>query len=958
MPLLRRIPLLVCSCAFSLASLAVADGAQGQAGPEVTADRNPSQLAQFTLSGDGLTIWAEPDGTRLLVYKGNFTAQGPAQSLSSDRAVIWLKQTRRAGQIHSSLRLYLEGKVKVRESSGAVTTDEVLLSRLEVAGPLAIKAVQRTDQPQRDDPLYQRAVETLRESGIDEPITAEGIAKQDDPNNSKDDGDIEIGSVKVSRGPVFMRGSMETCQSDNEFIFTLVADDQGQVYVSQAATKSELLLEMQADAAVLFRNSDSSKEDGETGGTFAGVYLEGHVLIRQGERTIRAKKLYYDFRYGRALILDGVLRTIDKQRKVPLYMRGKEIRQLSETEFQAKKATLTSSDFERPDFHLAASRVQLSQRTRVDKQGRPILDEYLHVRADNLTMNIGWLPIFWWPVFVADLGRGELPIQSVKFGESASDGFGVETDWWLFRLLGLETPENVRAILGLDYMTKRGPAVRLEVDYKRDKYEGYFRGYLIDDHGQDQLSRSREDIEPLGNLRGRALLRHRHYLPQDWEMQLEASYISDPTWLEQYEEREFDTGKDQETPLYLKKQRQNWAFSMLTNSRLMDFISLTEHLPEGRFVLIGEPLGNIASGFVDVRGGVVSLRANNMFGPPLPLESSKVLRGDARVELDLPLQLGGLKLVPYISARGTSWDDSPMAGGEGRYFATAGVRAGTQFWRVYDKAESRILDLYQIRHIIEPQVHIFGSTTNHDHGSLGVELWPFDQDVEGLHNFSAVSVALLQTLQTKRGPPGARRSVDWLNLDVRATFFDRQDPLFGSTDFSDSAWPTNMARAVPRGRWFDYRPENSIPRDHVQTDLSLRLSDTTMVFADATYGTRPQGFDRVNVGLAVTRSPRLSYFVADRFDRGLDMQVFTAGGTYRINEKYSLSGAHQLDFDNGRGLATSLSLVRKFPRWYLAVTVEVDETRDNSAITISIWPEGTPEVKIGARAVGGVVKRQ
>ncbi len=299
-----------------------------------------------------------------------------------------------------------------------------------------------------------------------------------------------------------------------------------------------------------------------------------------------------------------------------------------------------------------------------------------------------------------------------------------------------------------------------------------------------------------------------------------------------------------------------------------------------------------------------------------------------------------------------------MGGGEGRTYSAIGLRAGTQFWRVYDKAQSRMLDLYQIRHIIQPQVHLFGSTTNLDHGSLGVELWPFDQEVEGLHEFSAVSVALLQTLQTKRGRPGARRSVDWLNLDVRATFFNRQDPLFAATDFSDSAWPTNMTRAVPRGRWFDYRPENSVPRDNVQTDLSLRLSDTTLVFADTTYGLRPRGFDRVNIGLAVTRSPRLSYFVADRYDRALDMQVFTAGATYKFNEKYTLSAAHQLDFDNGRGLSSSISLVRKFPRWYMAVTFETDETRDNSAITLSIWPEGAPEMKVGARAVGGVVSRR
>ncbi|MCK4850707.1 MAG: LPS-assembly protein LptD, partial [Phycisphaerae bacterium] len=581
--MLKKIPLLLCGCLLGLVWLGTAGAAQGQLGQEVTAEGGPSQRAELTLSGEGLAIWSEPDGTQLLVYKGNFSAKGPEQSLSSDRAVIWLKQVRQEGQIHSSLRVYLEGKVEIRESSGAVTTDEVLLSRLEVAGPLAIEAVERTDEPQRDDPLYQRAVEALQESSIAEPIE-EGITGQrkqkrveEDERAKRREGE-RVGPIKLPRGPVFMRGSIATVQKGNERIITLVADERGQVYVSQAATKSKLLLEMQADAAVVFQDLDSPEEDEQTGGTFTGVYLEGHVLVRQGDRTIRAKRVYYDLQRQRALILDGVLRTIERQRRVPLYLRAGEIRQLSEKEFAAKKATLTSSDFERPDFHMGASRVQLRQHRKVDKQGREVGEERLHVRADNITINIGGLPIFWWPIFVGDLGEGEVPIQSVKFGENKSDGVIVETDWWLFRLLGLETPENVRAILGLDYMSKRGPVVRYEIDYRRDKYEGYLRGYLIDDHGEDQLSRTREDIEPLTNLRGRALLRHRHYLPRDWEMQLEASYISDANWLEQFEEREFDTGKDQETALYLKKQRQNWAFSMLANTRLMDFISLTEHL--------------------------------------------------------------------------------------------------------------------------------------------------------------------------------------------------------------------------------------------------------------------------------------------------------------------------------------------------------------------------------------------
>ena len=952
------------------------------------ADPEQTDLA---ISGERLIMWEEPDGTRLLIYKGNFVAKSSSRTFTSREAVIWLTQERLDGQVHSQLRLYLDGSVRVVESTGVVTEDQELFTSLDLVGQLSVRAIQRTAEPRRDDPLYQRAIDALKKSSQAEPIEPEPPAEtsprrpsppaeqqEELPPEATTPEPIEPGEtepaptprrpdvimrgpLEIPTGPLFMRGNISTRKEGDVLIYILTADDRGQLYVSQSALKSRLMMEMRADSAVIFQDLQSLDQDtGEdvsgqkVAESFTGIYLEGHVLLSQGDRTIRAKRIYYDLPNQRALILDGTLRTIERQRRIPLYLRAKEIRQLSERQFSAKKATITSSDFYRPDYHVGASKVFLEDTTPRDEEGQPTGRQRLHFRADNTTVNIGGFPFLWWPRLTGDLKSGDTPLHTIRGGYSGSDGVNIETEWWLFRLLGLEEPKDVDAILGLDYFTDRGPVIRYELDYLRDYYEGYSRGFLIDDHGQDQLSRNREDLVPPSELRGRVLWRHRHYLPRDWEMQLELSYISDSDWLEQFEEDEYDTGKDQETAIYLKKQRDNWAFSLLANSRLMDFISLTEHYPEARLVVFGEPIERFLTGFLDARAGVVRLRANNTFPPPDPLESSGVLRADARGELDMPIQLGILKIVPYASIRGTVWDDSPTTGGEQRYFATAGVRAGTQFWRIYDHVHSRLLDLRRLRHIIQPQVHVFATDSNMGHGDLGVRMYPFDQDVEGLRDFGAVSVALLQTFQTKRGPLDNLRTVDWMNLNVRATFFNRWSPLWSTADFSDPAWPTNMARVVSRGRWVDYRPEYSFPRDNIQADMSLRLSDTTLLFADATYDMYDRGMDRVNVGLAVARSPRLSYFFSDRYDSPLDTQVFTAGATYKLNEKYTIAGAHQMDVANGNVLSTSFSLVRKFPRWYMALTVDLDRSRDNDAIMLTIWPEGAPEARVGARSVGSI----
>ena len=962
----------------------------------------------FSLSGERLTAWTEADGTRLLLYEGDFSARCSAVTLTGSNAVIWLNRISENGKAYYNLRIYLEGQAKIAKSTGTTVQDNALLLRLQVPRRIVIEAIERTDGLDIQHPLYFRAVEATRDPDrVDtppaeppslelppvelpperSPVIESGTGTDETPGQPDTTVEIEppdltpesvqppvreppriirAGPVKLSPGPIFWQGSLTTVRRGNELIRVLQADERGPVYVSQGATKGKLLLEMMADAAVVFQDAGVLEQDqpdsqndytDKVGASFTGVYLKGNVVLLQGDRTIRAKEVYYDLRNHRALINEALMRSVMRQRNVPSYIHAQQLRQISQREFVTDNAKLTSSDFASPDFFVGAGKLIFRDVTPRDDQGNRTGPQKLRVNAENITLNIGGFPFLWWPGMTADLERGESPLHKLVLGHSSKNGFTIETEWWLMRLLGLEEPDDVNLILGVDYMSERGPALRLELDYLRDTYEGYAEGLIMQDKGEDRLSRTREDLKPPRELRGRFLLRHRHYLPRDWEMQLEASYISDANFLEEFMEDEFDTGKDQEAALYFKKQRDNWAFSILANTRLMDFVTVTSHYPEARFVLIGEPVSSVATAFLDARAGFLQLENSSTFPPPTPMDSTDLVRGDIRGELDLPLQLGPLKLVPYASGRATAWDDAPTDGGQQRYFFTAGMRAGTQFWRIYNNVQSKMLDLHRLRHIIEPQVHVFWAGSNTDHGELGTHIWPLDQEVEGLRDFAAVSVALLQTFQTKRGQADKQRDVDWFKADVRATFFNQNSALFGAQDFSDSAFPTNMARMTPRGRWFDYRPENSFPRDNIQADFSMRLSDTTLLFSDLTYAMAGGALDRFNVGLAVTRSPRLSYFISDHYNRPTDMHVLTGGATYKLNEKFTVSATQQMDIEQGRTLATNLMLVRKFPRWYMSISASVNRSRDEAAIMLNVWPEGLPAIRLGT-GVGGTLPLQ
>ena len=112
--------------------------------------------------------------------------------------------------------------------------------------------------------------------------------------------------------------------------------------------------------------------------------------------------------------------------------------------------------------------------------------------------------------------------------------------------------------------------------------------------------------------------------------------------------------------------------------------------------------------------------------------------------------------------------------------------------------------------------------------------------------------------------------------------------------------------------------------------------------------------DIFNVALAVERSPRFSYLVGYRFIDEIDSNLLGFGMNYKIDEKHMLAFREQFDLDRGDTLDCSIGYVRKFPRWYVAVTFELDEAKDNAGISVSAWPEGLPRAALGSRRFTGL----
>lgn len=918
------------------------------------------------LRGRYVRQWTEPQGTLVVIYIGGFQATIGQRAVKSRDAVIWITPSKTTeGQPYLGLTLYLSGDAEIKEPGGTVTSDHILLMRgVNTHGQVTKLHDAHVEEDASQTALYEQALIDLERTRLAE---AEGRPSPD----------IVRPGINAQRPPRVIRYRLpqvepaETATHERVFVGT------GGVYFSQDGGPDSAVIEIRADHAVVFpaeqagssivgafageptskpaeaeatpqptRHPPEEEKEQRGGGGLLGVgegtssqvravYLEGDVVLSAGTRFIRAHRLYYDFENERALILDAVFRADIPERGIPLYVRASEIRQLSAREFSAGNAVVTTSEFYTPHYHIGAEKIVIRDVTQRDAQGdatTPVAGTY---EMTNTTLNVEGVPVLWWPKSAGRLEETETLMRSFSTGYSSDFGAKIETSWNLFALAGVQPPPGYQATLNLDYFSRRGPAIGVDVDYQQDDHFGLFRGYYIHDDGEDDLGPLRRDAEdPSTSERGRVLWRHRHYLPEDWEVTFEVSYISDDNWLEEYRRSEFQEDKDQETLVYLKHVKDTEAITFLANWRLLDFYTQTEHLPDLTYRRIGDLFGPVVS-YTEARIGAVRYLPDDRHYLDERRWSNQgrsdlTSRQDARQEFEWPVKLGAVRLVPFATFRGSYWDGQPLGdGGLWRGMGTYGVRGSTSLSREYNDVHSELLDVNRIRHVVQPDFAAWWSHSN----TRSELITPFDYGIETIDAFYGMTAGMRQTWQTKRGPLDAQRTVDLLKLNLELG-------LFGNTDGRDD---------ISNGYANPLRPENSRTRNYFAGDLQYRLSDTTSFLYDFNVDLNDLSYDRHDIAIAIERNPRLAYVLGLRYAGDIEMNLVGGGWNYQLTEKHLTAVRAWWDIDTGQLGEVTVAYVRKLPRWYMSIALEYDNIDDDFGVSLSLWPEGVPEWTLGSR---------
>lgn len=714
-------------------------------------------------------------------------------------------------------------------------------------------------------------------------------------------------------------------------------------------------------------------------------YLEGNIVFRQGDRVIYADSMYYNVtrEYGMVLGAEAITSVPDFEGVVRL--KADVLQQVASGEFIAFDAAVTSSRMGVPRYWLQSEQLRFSDQTRpgVDSAtGAPIELSNRVITSTNNFVYFGGVPLLYWPAFTSDVEVSSFYVNSVRFRNDSILGSQLYVDWDLFQLFGRQRPpDGVEWTLSTDYLSERGPALGTTLTYERDMFFGLAgptRGMIdawgIRDSGLDTLGRGRRDLQPEVTNRGRVVGRHRQYLAGDYELIGEIGYLSDRNFLDQYFEQEWDQEKDHDTNLRLRKHYYNNLFELSTEARLNDFYSETQRLPRlEHYLLGGSVLGDRLTWSMKNQVGYADMNIADLPRDPAQAAVTQTpLTGEAnasgiiastRQEVAMPLELGPIKFVPFLSGEASHYGEDINGESLSRLIGQAGIRSSLPMWRIDPNVHSSLLNVNGLAHKVELVGEYFYADSNTDLNQLplydrlddnaqeefrrrftfdnfgGILPNRFDPRTYALRhgmqrmvtNPSEViaddlmqgRVGLHQRWQTKRGLPGRERIVDLMRFDFDTMIF----PNAGSDNFGETMGPTT----------YDFRY-------HVGDRVTL-LSDGYADFFD-------NGLRSVSAGIRSSRPGLGEVYVGVMSLEGpITSQVLRTSYDYRMNEKWIVSANNIYDFGSTGNVGQNIALTRIGESFLLRVGLDIDRGRDNVGVSVLLEPRFFPSRRVGA--IGG-----
>ena len=518
----------------------------------------------------------------------------------------------------------------------------------------------------------------------------------------------------------------------------------------------------QSDAQVTADRVKINRATGE-------VVAEGNVvLIREGQIATRSDRISYNFKTG-----EGLSPKLDVMAESFRVISGPSQRDAYGF-FHLSDALFTTCTNDPSCLHYA-----VTARNGEFKPGE-------YVKLHGAKVRFMDVPVFYYPVFKRSLVD--------HFGWRFEPGY--ESDWGAYLLatykmqlfdLGGEHHDSIDSHTHGEYRTERGWAAGEDISWKfgelyRDGSYGYISGYYFAD--DDPMN---EDYDRFPNRdiaednRYRFKIRHETYFtPADY-LTVRSSYYSDSYVMEDFFEDEYKDYMVPESYASYTHNGQYSSFGATVNHRANKFYQNVNRMPELWLDTTLLELGESGIYYESVNSGTFLEKEYADYGTTNAVpDSYDTLRFDTRHQLDMPLKIDFVSLVPRVAWRGTYYSetierfDEEITDGTNVSSRTAYRDAESSGFRslfeIGAEASFKAYGFYEgdggtiYRHVVEPYADwaLIPEPTLRPW-----EIYQFDS-IDKLDKSHSVRVGLRQLVQRKRSDGAIGKILD---LDLYGIYY-------------------------------------------------------------------------------------------------------------------------------------------------------------------------------------------
>ena len=504
------------------------------------------------------------------------------------------------------------------------------------------------------------------------------------------------------------------------------------------------------------------------------------------------------------------------------------------------------------------------------------------------------------------------------------------------------------------------------------KNVGDFSVYgLFNDTGNDQLGGYRGPEPKHPAFRSRLIWSHNQDIYEEGTTYVRAmgqfAYLSDKNFMEQFYKNRHDTDPNQETFAYVYGARDNFAWSMLGNVNVnRPWVTETQWLPRADAALIGENFFDLLSYTTRASAGYARFRPADQAQTAKPILAGdqtavNTLRGDWYQRASLPVDLGPFRLEPYGIMDVTAYSEDQTGKGRGRFFGAGGAKLSVPFSKLDAEMNNELLNVRGIYHKVEVGLNYYNAYTDTDPKTLpqldrlnddvsdysfrafrrfggiyrapGGDLFAntpagqavafspvFDQQdlanrrilqsrTDILNTMEVLQGEIRQRWQTKRGPEGNEHTVDWMALNLKASYYpnknrDNYGESFGSLQY-DYLWNIGDRTAITSSGWFE---------------------------------THQLGTKFFQAGIHFNRTDGSNFYFGYRHTDPLGSRLLVAVFGYQFSQKYSVSVINAYDLSNNFSQTSSIAFNRTGTDMTMSLGVSYNAFQNNLGLQFLLVP--------------------